>query len=196
MTDNGQRLYRTAEAQQGYFTYRQALQAGYSSPSLVYHVSTGAWVREYRGLYRLARFPVSPDGHYVLWTLWSCSRDGEPQGVYTHQTALSIHELSDVMPAKLHMTVPPSFRRNAAIPKVIVLHKSDVSPVEVEQRQGYRVVRPLRAVAELLRDGTESRDRLQQALSDGLRRGIIARTELEAHPDRKALARLLKGRAA
>ena len=194
--NNRQRLYRTAEAQQGYFTYRQALQSGYSSPSHVYHIGTGAWIREYRGLYRLARFPVTPDGHYVLWTLWSCSRDGEPQGVYSHQTALSIHELSDVMPSKLHMTVPPRFRRAVAIPKVLVLHKADVPPADVEQRQGYRVVRPLRAVADLLREGTESRDRLRQALAEGLRRGSIARTELEGHPHRKVLERLLKGKPA
>ena len=187
MTNNQQRLYQIAEAQQGYFTYRQALQAGFSSPSHGYHVRTGAWLREYRGLYRLAHFPAAMDGHYVLWTLWSCNRDGEPQGVYSHQTALSIHELSDVMPSKLHMTVPPPFRRAAAIPKVLVLHKADMPPGDIEQRQGYRVVRPLRAIDDLLREGTESPDRLRQALSEGLRRGIIARTELERHPDRKAL---------
>lgn len=196
MAHSQQKLYQTVEAQQGYFTYRQALLAGYSSPSHYYHVSTGAWIREYRGIYRLARFPVAPDGHYVLWTLWSCNGAGEPQGVYSHQTALSIHDLSDVMPAKLHMTVPPRFRRTAAIPKALVLHKADLSPRDVEQRQGYRVVKPLRAVDDLLREGTESHDRLQQALSDGLRRGLIARTELEEHPNRNVLEKLLKGKAA
>ncbi len=193
MTNNEQRLYRVAEAQQGYFSYRQAIQAGYSSPSHVYHVSTGAWIREYRGLYRLARFPVGVDGHYVLWALWSCNRDGEPQGIYSHQTALSIHELSDVMPPRLHLTVPPAFRRAAAIPKVLVLHKATVSPADIEKRQGYRVVKPLRAITELLREGTESHDRLQQALSEGLRRGIIAQSELERHPDRRVLEALRKG---
>jgi predicted transcriptional regulator of viral defense system len=193
MTNNEQRLYRVAEAQQGYFSYRQAIQAGYCSPSHVYHVSTGAWIREYRGLYRLARFPVGVAGHYVLWALWSCSRDGEPQGIYSHQTALSIHELSDVMPPRLHLTVPPAFRRAAAIPKVLVLHKATVSPADIEKRQGYRVVKPLRAITELLREGTESHDRLQQALSEGLRRGIIAQSELERHPDRRVLEALRKG---
>lgn len=193
MTNNEQRLYRVAEAQQGYFSYRQAIQAGYSSPSHVYHVSTGAWIREYRGLYRLARFPVGVDGHYVLWALWSCNRDGEPQGIYSHQTALSIHELSDVMPPRLHLTVPPAFRRAAAIPKVLVLHKATVSPADIEKRQGYRVVKPLRAITELLREGTESNDRLQQALSEGLRRGTIAQSELERHPDRRVLEALRKG---
>ncbi len=194
--NNQERLYQAAEAQQGYFTYRQALRAGYSSPSHVYHIGTGAWIREHRGIYRLARFPVTPDGHYVLWSLWSSGREGEPQGVYSHQTALSIHELSDVMPARLHMTVPPRFRRAVAIPKVLVLHKAVVPPADVEQRQGFAVVRPLRAIVDLLREKTESPGRLRQALSEGLQRGTIARKDLERHPDRKALENLLKGRPA
>lgn len=193
MTRNQQRLYETAEAQAGYFGYRQAIECGYSSPTHVYHVGTGAWIREYRGIYRLARFPAAPDGHYALWTLWSCSRDGEPQGVYSHQTALSIHELSDVMPSKLHMTVPLRFRRNAAVPKILILHKDDLPSADVERRHGYAVVKPLRAIADLLREGKESRDRLRQALSEGMGRGVIARTELARHPDSKALEKLLKG---
>jgi predicted transcriptional regulator of viral defense system len=196
MKKSGQKLYQTAEAQQGYFTYRQALESGHSSPSHVYHVKTGSWIREYRGIYRLARFPAAQDGHYVLWTLWSRNEAGEPQGVFSHQTALSIHELSDVMPSKLHMTVPPRFRRTAAIPKVLVLHKANMPPEDVEQRQGYRVVKPLRAVDDLLREGSEAPDRLRQALLEGLRRGLIAQAELEGHPDRKLLEKLRKGEAA
>jgi len=195
MTENQQKLYEIAEAQAGYFTYRQAIECGYSSPAHVYHVGTGAWLRESRGIYRLARFPAAQDGHYALWTLWSCNRDGEPQGVYSHQTALSIYEISDVMPSKIHMTVPPRFRRNAAIPKVLVLHKADLPPADIERRQGYAVVRPLRAITDLLREGTESRDRLRQALSEGVRRGIITRRELARHPDRKVLEGLPEGKA-
>lgn len=189
---NQQKLYTIAEAQAGYFAYRQALACGISSPAQAYHVRTGAWIREHRGLYRLARFPASPDGHYALWTLWSCSREGEPQGVYSHQTALSIHELSDVMPSKLHMTVPLRFRRNAATPKVLVLHKCDLPPADVEHRQGYGVVKPLRAVADLLREGKESRDRLGQALTEGMRRGLITRKELARHPEKSELEALMK----
>lgn len=45
----------------------------------------------------------------------------EPQGVYSHQTALTLHELTDVMPSRLHMTVPKTFRRGATIPKGLVI---------------------------------------------------------------------------
>ena len=38
------------------------------------------------------------------------------------KTALDIHELSDVMPAKMHMTVPLNFRRRIETPKVLCLY--------------------------------------------------------------------------
>jgi hypothetical protein len=49
-------------------------------------------VRVERGIYRLARFPQSDEEQLVIDTLWSRNRtgEGEPEGVYFHQTALSI----------------------------------------------------------------------------------------------------------
>jgi hypothetical protein len=53
----------------------------------------------------------------MLWYLWSQNRQEVPEGTYSHDTALSLHELSDIMPSKLHMTVPREFRRNSRIPR-------------------------------------------------------------------------------
>lgn len=179
------------QAQQGYFTTKQAIAAGYSSATHNYHVSTGAWLREYRGIYRLAQFPYSPDGQYVLWSLWSRNREEIPQGFFSHQTALSIHELSDIMPAKLHLTVPPGFRRNSATPKILHLHRAALSDLDIEQRQGFRVVRPLRAITDLLKESTVSKDHLRLALQQASARGLITRPEMKAHPQRQVIEALL-----
>ncbi len=194
MKNSETKLYKIAEEQQGYFTTQQAVACGYIDQNHRHHVFSGAWVRMHRGIYRLARFPSFPDEQYVLWSLWSSGRSYEPQGVFSHQTALSIHELSDLMPSKLHMTVPSSFRRNTAIPKVLVLHRSALQKSDVETRQGYRVVRPLRAITDLLNDATESRDHLCQAMQQGLERGLITQTELRRHPEYAAL-QALQGRS-
>lgn len=193
MTCKTDRLYEVAEAQQGYFTAGQAVACGYPTSSHVYHRKAGTWLREYRGLYRLARFPLSDDAQYVLWTLWSRTRQGVPQGVYSHQTALALAELSDLMPRRLHMTVPPGFRRNAPIPDILLLHKGTLGPDEIEERHGYRVSRPLKAVADLLADSSASLDHLQQALKQGLKSGLITRAGMDHHPQRKALLSLLGG---
>src|SRR6476660_8468821 len=77
----------------------------------------------------------------VLWALWSRNRDEEVEGAYNHQTALSLYELSDLNPAKLHMTVPTDFRRNSEIPGILVLHYADLPESDVRTAQGFKSTR-------------------------------------------------------
>src|ERR1039458_3305351 len=86
----------------------------------------GNWIREHRGIYRLALFPATDRPDLALWSLWSSNRKEEVEGAYSHQTAISLFNLSDLNPAKLHMTVPRSFRRNSQIPSILVLHYEDL----------------------------------------------------------------------
>lgn len=191
MNDKAKKLYAIAETQQGYFTAGQAVACGYPTSNHVYHLRTGTWRREYRGIYRLARFPVAEDAQYVMWSLWSRNRQGSPQGVYSHQTALALFDLSDLMPRRLYMTVPPGFRRNAPVPDVLVLHRGRLAPSEIEARSGYCVTRPLRAITDLLKEAAVSGDYLSQALQQALERGLITSMELEKHPMVERLNKLL-----
>jgi predicted transcriptional regulator of viral defense system len=127
-------LFEIVEGQQGYFTAKQAAEVGFLLGSQAHHVKAGNWVRVERGIYRLARFPRSMEEQYVIYSLWSRNRAGEPVGVYSHETALSIHDLSDANPSKLHMTVPPNFRRTACTPGVLVLHRAQLAEGDVERR--------------------------------------------------------------
>jgi hypothetical protein len=171
-------LFKMAEGQQGYFTAKQAADAGYQLGSQAHHVKSGNWVRVERGIYRLARFPQSPEEQLVIYTLWSRNRAGEPEGVYSHQTALSIHELSDVNPARLHMTVPATFRRRAKAPKILVLHRAILDEKDVELRQGFAVTRPLRAIADVTAAESVSREIVEQALAEGRQRGLITARQM------------------
>ncbi len=171
-------LFEIIEQQQGYFTAKQAAHAGYLLGSQAHHVKSGNWVRVERGIYRLARFPQSDEEQLVTYSLWSRNRAGEPEGVYSHETALSIHELSDLNPAKLHMTVPATFRRRAKLPAILVLHRAHLDKKVVEQRHGFAVTRPLRAIADLARSESVARDLVEQALSEGRQRGLITGPEI------------------
>ena len=173
-----QALFEIAEEQRGLFTAKQAAEAGYQLGSLAHHVKSGNWVRVERGIYRLARFPLSPEEQLVIYALWSRNRAGEPQGVYSHQTALSIHEISDVNPAKLHMIVPPAFRRRAEAPAVLVLHRAVLDEKDVEHRPGFAVTRPLRSIADLAVAESVAREIVAQALAEGRRRGLITLREM------------------
>jgi predicted transcriptional regulator of viral defense system len=172
------RLYEVAEGQDGFFTTKQAKAAGFAENTHPYHVQAGNWIREHRGIYRLASFPRGERPDLMLWSLWSRNRREAAQGVYSHQTALSLHDLSDVMPAKLHMTVPMSFRRNSEIPRVLVLHFADLPQSYIGIAHGVRVTKPVRTILDLLEGGEVPAATLRQALREGLRRGLIRRSEI------------------
>lgn len=178
-TQESERNIRSiASCQQGYFTARQALEAGYSYPSQYYQSETGNWIREGYGVYRIADYTAADRPDLVLWSLWSRDRKGKPQGVFSHETALSIHELSDVMPASLHMTVPLSFRRSAGVPAVLVIHRTALEPSDIQAMEGYSVTRPLRTIIDVATAGTLSDDLLEQAVRQGLQRGLVQRDDL------------------
>src|SRR5208337_5160113 len=147
------RLFELSEQQQGFFTTKQAKAAGFAENTHPYHVQAGNWIREHRGIYGLASFPRGERPDLMLWSLWSRNRGETAQGVYSHQTALSVHDLSDVMPAKLHMTVPRSFRRNSEIPRVLFLHFADLLQSDIGVAHGVRVTKPMRTILDLIAGG-------------------------------------------
>ena len=101
------------------------------------------------------------------------------EGVYSHQTALSLYELSDLNPAKLHMTVPTHFRRNSEIPVILVLHYADLENEDLQTAQGFKYTRPLRTILDLIEADNVERAFLRQALRQALHRGLIRRLEVK-----------------
>lgn len=187
-------LYQVASLQQGYFTARQAKEAGYADSRFPYHVRKGRWIREGRGIYRLANYPLGDRPDLVYWSLWSCNRSGEIQGVFSHQTALAIHDLSDVMPASYYLTVPENFRRYHKPPKNLVLHFTDLREEEVSEFEGYKVTNPERTIRDVLLDESISDEVIIQAIVDGLQKGVISSsllTRIASELDLERVKRIL-----
>lgn len=178
-TESSRNLYEIAEPQYGFFTTKQANEAGYDESKHAYHVRAGNWIREHRGIYRLRNFPSPERPDLMLWFLWSRDRNDVPQGVYSHDTALALYDLSDVNPAKLHMTVPKWFRRNSAVPKALVLHKADLAPTDSQDVLGVRATTVLRTIADLIAAGKTDESILKQAIAEGLARGLVTRRQIE-----------------
>jgi predicted transcriptional regulator of viral defense system len=99
------------------------------------------------------------------------------------KTALSLHELSDIMPSKLHMTVPKKFRRNSQIPEILVLHRADLNQGDMQDAHGVRVTRPLRTILDLLETGRVDERHIGQAIDE--------RTDLQRLRRQIAFGRLL-----
>lgn len=171
------KLYQMAENQHGYFTSKQAIVAGYSPFNHPYHVKQGHWIREYRSIYRLSHFPQSSEGEFVLWSLWSKNQKDIPQGVYSHETALSLYGVSDVLPAKLHMTVPRKFRKSGKTPSVLVLHRHDLKAEDIQKRTGFSVTTPYRTIKDLIEEKAVSEDIIKQVLKEFYQQGYLTQRD-------------------
>lgn len=165
-------LWQIASGQRGYFTAAQAVEAGYSYQAQRYHARRGNWTPVDRGIYRFREFSTLPGGgddHLVRWALWSRGR-----GTVSHNTALSVHDLGTANPSEIHLTVPPGFRKTDS---AVVLHRAVLAADEVEEREGYRITTPVRAIVECA-DGDVDQDALDSAVAEALQRGLTTRRRL------------------
>jgi predicted transcriptional regulator of viral defense system len=168
-------LTRVAREQGGYFSAAQALRVGYSYPSQRYHTGRGDWLRVDRGIYRLPDWPASQHEDLARWTLWSRGR-----GVVSHETALDVHELGDVMPARVDLTVPPGFRSRSP---AVRLHVAALGAAETMQFEGFAVTTPLRSILDAAAGGLEV-DQLARVVDDALDQGLATAGSLRANADR------------
>lgn len=164
-------LFTIAEGQAGYFTTAQAGEAGYSRQLVAHHAAAGNFKRVSQGVYRMARYPGTPrEDLYIAWL-----RAG-PDAVVSHDSALDVYGLSDVMPSEIHLTLPrTSSRRRTGIR----MHTTSLDPAEVTSRDGLPITTVARTIVDVIRAGT-SAEHVGQAIDEALTRGMVTEKELQA----------------
>ena len=166
-------LFEMAAEQGGFFTARQAHDAGFSTELIKYHARRGRFRPVHRmiGVYRLRDFPVTPDE--ALWAAWM--RLG-PKTVISHASALRLHNLSDVVPDAIHVWVPytkrPRMRRS--VPQGVRVHvaRTELRPREVTRVGGLPVTSPVRTLVDVA-DGGINPEQVVLAIKQALDRGWI-----------------------
>lgn len=99
-----------------------------------------------------------------------------------------LHDLTDLLPGRIHLTVPPTFRKRA--PRGVVLHKAVLSEKDIEERSGFRTTTALRTLVDSAQGGV-SQEQLENAVRDALARGLVRRAVLaEASRTNPRLSRL------
>jgi len=169
-------LYSIAEAQAGYFTARQAGQAGFSSERLSDLTTRGKFIRVQHGIYRLVYFPASRFEDLFIAHL----RAG-PASVISHESALAVYGLSDVLPATIHVIIPRTASRRR---KGIKLHTNQLQVDEITHRDGLPVTTPARTIADVISNGL-SFQLVKQAIIEALQRGLTNQQELLKQADRR-----------
>ena len=168
-------LYETASAQEGLFTTAQAAEAGYYPQLLTKYLKNGRIIRVRRGVYRLVHFP--PGDHEDLVVIWLRS---ERAGVFCHETALAMHQLSDALPAKAHLMLPNSWKsRRLQVPAGVILHFSDLADIDRTWVGSVQVTTPARTVNDCAEAGV-SPGLVQQAMYEGIQRGLFTSAMVES----------------
>ena len=163
-------LYPLTERRAGYVTTAQAAEVGVSRQQLSYLARTGSHERVAHGIYRLRRLPAQRFEDVIVACLWA----GD-DAVASHDTALAIYELTDAMPATIHVSVPRRFRGRR--PGVMV-HAAPLDDGDRTERDGVPVTTVERTIADVLvRSGA---DLARPAAEQALERGLVTRRRLRA----------------
>lgn len=181
-------LHEQSSEQGGYFTLRQANELGFSRQLLKYMVDKGELERTMRGIYRWTYFPPSEDEELIQIWLWS----GQ-EGVFSHETSLFLHHLSDVLPSKIHLSVPSNWSsRRLKVPNKVLLHYADISSAQVGWLGTIKVSKPLQGLLDCAKTHVTP-EWIEQAIQEGLQRGLFSRKMLkeEAQKQKVELSKYL-----
>lgn len=110
----------------GYVTPALVEPYGVPAVELRKMVSRGTLQAAARGVYRVPTLPYDPRDEFILARLWAAGR-----GVISHDSALSVHELCDINPTKVHLTIPTSYRISRSGGDRYVIHHADLEPQEI-----------------------------------------------------------------
>ncbi len=177
-------LAGVALSRHGLITVDEAEQLGVDTVRLRQMARRGAFERISRGVYRLTGAPHSRFTAYVAAALWP-RQAGTSVGVISHESALDLHELCDVNPGRIDITVPSSYRLGRRdTPALYRFHRRDLADHERTDHSGVPVVTPVRAILDAIEIGV--RDGLIQQAIQTLRR----RDELNLRDETRVFAAL------
>jgi predicted transcriptional regulator of viral defense system len=167
-------LHRVAYSQDGYFTAAQARKCGFSAQLIDHHVRSGRYERTRRGMYRLHGYPGS--SREQVRANWLAV--GAERAVVSHESALDLHELSDVLPNSVHLLVDRS-DRGIKPPSGVMIHTTGepLQPSEVISINGIRVTSPERSILDAASAGTQP-EQIEMAVRQALRQGLVTATGL------------------
>jgi hypothetical protein len=170
-------LFKLAAQQEGLFSARQAKESGCSLQLLERYVAGGRVEKIQRALYRVVDFPAGE--HEGLLGIWLWTRS---EGVFSHETALFLHNLSDALPIRAHVTVPATWKtRKIKIPDEVALYHADLPEDDRTWIGPLPVTTVRRTLADCLH-GSVASELVAQAAADAAQRGLITAAEVWSAP--------------
>lgn len=163
------RLLEVAQQQHGYVTSQDARRLGIEPLRLQDLARRGLADHVAHGVYRIVLVPTGPLDQYMEATLWPQAA----RGVICGQSALDLHGLCDVNPAKIHLSVPAGYRPRREVPAPYVLHRRDLHGRSVTALEGIPIVTVERAILDGIEEHLPAR-LIEQAIVNAAQRGLLA----------------------
>lgn len=160
-------LLEAANGQYGYVTADDARAEGVDPTFLRVMAHRGLLERTARGVYRFSIIPATALDQYMEAVLWPRTK-----ALLSHETALDLHDLCDVNPARIHITVPAGYRLRRDVPPMYQLHERDLDDADITMHEGIPIVTVRRAIL----DGIEANiggHLISQAVKGARARGLI-----------------------
>jgi predicted transcriptional regulator of viral defense system len=181
---NYQRLVAIAAGQHGLVTSADAVAEGIQRVLLVQMARNGTLERAARGIYRIPELAGDPLAQYQEAILsW-------PGAVLSHETALDLHDLCDVNPRRVDVTVPPGTRIKRSMPAWLIVHRRALDPGDVTDHAGLAITTPARSIIDAIDDDLGARF-VEQAIETARQRNLLTTRE-----DQRVERALLEKRAA
>jgi predicted transcriptional regulator of viral defense system len=162
-------LLNHAQQQYGYLTPDDARELDIDPTQLRVMTARDTLEHVSHGLYRMPMVPATQLDAYMEAVLWTGRR-----GVLSHETALDLHELCDVNPSAIHLTVPSGFRTRKDVPETYRLHRFDLDPAEVGWHEAIPIVTAERAILGGIKQAL-GWQLIDQAIETARARGLITR---------------------
>lgn len=125
------------------------------------------------GIYRFRQIPTTRLDSYMLATLWPAGR-----GVLSHETALELHELCDINPVKIHLTLPPYYRPRRRGGETYIMHYENLKDDELSWYEGIRIVTPEAAIRQAIQIPVP-KHLLRQAIEKAARLGLAPKRVID-----------------
>lgn len=165
-------LFDLATERYGFVTPADARELGIDPQRLVVMNERGVLDRVAHGLYRFPSFPPTGLEEFMQATLWP-----RGQGIISHDSALDLHELCDVNPSKIHVTVPAGYRLRRQAPDAYVFHRRQLADEDRALHEGIPIVTPRRAILDGIEAGLRG-DLIDQAIETARARGLIRKDDV------------------
>jgi predicted transcriptional regulator of viral defense system len=168
-------LFGVASEQQGYFTAAQARACRFDTNLIAYHKRRGRFIHVLRGVYRLRDYPSSPREEVVAAWL----NAGKDVAVVSHESALDLLDLSDVIPRSISLTVPRAKRHIAKLPRVTVHTTTrQLGPRDVKDWEGVPITSAARTILDAAEEGTAP-EQIEMAVRQAISRGLTTKRQLQ-----------------